>query len=748
MIARVRRFQPKSSCRRGSRPALALTIALLLLLGSAVPALAQDGTPSPAASPSALTPDQPPAAFASGPWHISVPAADRGRSIASLKLNATDNEWAALAIDVTNWSEKPQTLDLRDLQLDYLASPKPMRPRAADSEDVADLLNFKTALYDKEVTLKAGATLRVAAVYSIPRGARGLSLFVGTASLSVDGMVSLKTPFNKIADPVDPPALIDATVADALDGKTLQVTGSGLPDAIALADIDVPTGAECLAAESTAALQSLAGKAIQVEAAATSDPSLRHVWVTDADGNRLLLNQAMLAQGFAGLVADAAMPYVAWLAESQDAAKAARVGVWSDCTSLHGVKRSKATDNVALSLLGDSGRAVKFTVWAFWSPKIVSHPDGNAWAFFSATAKDGQDGDRRLYSSRFNPATGTWSDAVPMSGGRVQFGVAATIDSTGRVHVVFSDRAGDSGTSLSNLVYTSNSGNERWPDPVKIAPNGSAGDQLAPSLAIDGNDTLHVAWQDQRAFSIGDRTASSSNADLFSASKPMNGEWTAAIPVNEHIGGQSALWPHIVADGDRVVVVWSVYETTRGLEAAARIEWSRKGLEPDDTWASAQTLVAGRGEQFGGRLVDLAADPTGGVVVAFGRRNYDTFLFVRRLPAASTAWGSDILVTFGQSGAFPTLSVSQFGTVFVAFVTGSETPFEVGIVAIAGGSNEPGEEVALTTGIKGSQARATLCTDASGQPWLIVFNESTSTEGRDPNGIRILRAPSVPAVTP
>ncbi|MGH2557926.1 MAG: hypothetical protein ACRDJH_02595, partial [Thermomicrobiales bacterium] len=253
---------------------------------------------------------------------------------------------------------------------------------------------------------------------------------------------------------------------------------------------------------------------------------------------------------------------------------------------------------------------------------------------------------------------------------------------------------------------------------------------------------LHVAWQDQRAWRPSERIASTSNADIFWSELTPGGTWSEPVMVSVHDPGQVGIRPRMVADGNRLVAVWSVYTTALGIDTAARIEWSTRSLgDLEATWTAPETLIAGRGEGFGGRLLDLQADPTGGVVLAFVRQANDSFLFVRRLEAESRTWGGDILITYGLRGAFPSVAVSDLGTTYVVYNLGVGALVDVGATAIAHGSVDPGPEVNLTANERETQGLPVVTVDNTGAPWVIYFNQTSDGVA---NAVKTLRAPVTP----
>jgi hypothetical protein len=468
-----------------------------------------------------------------------------------------------------------------------------------------------------------------------------------------------------------------------------------------------------------------------------------YVWVEDEDGIRTLLNHSVIAAGSAAFLEGTTGPFAAYLAEADRVALSDLAGLWGACTSQHGTGRSTEPETTSLALRSD-GEARPYAPWVAWSPLIVTKPDGSAWIFFSAEPTEGGDaGNKRLYYSRYDTTSGNWSTARAMRGGEVQMGPSAVVDQDGVVHLVFCDRARDEEGVYSEIMYTKENGEGGWTDPVPVARLESSGYQLSPSLAIDREGILHVAWQDQRAFALEAQTASPSNADIFVSDLGPDGVWTIPVLVNTHYSDAVASRPQIVADGDRLVAIWSVYAAEVGLNAAVRVEWSTRPLDGPFDWTPPQPLVVGRGESFGGRLLDLEADPTGGVVLVYGRQATDTFLFLRRLKPGANEWGGDTLLTFGDRGTFPSVTISQEGVVYVVYNVGNAGTVDVGAVAIPYRSIQPGPEVVLTTDQENTQGRPIVATDVTGRPWIVYFSEPA---GGAANEVRILRNAEIPVV--
>ena len=135
--------------------------------------------------------------------------------------------------------------------------------------------------------------------------------------------------------------------------------------------------------------------------------------------------------------------------------------------------------------IDDNGIGRAYRVWEEWVPQVVTTPDGGAWVFFTAQIRTPEgNADRRLFASRFDPELRVWLPARGMGSSATQFGATAATDSQGVVHLVYSNRAGESSEAWSQLVYQ-RFVNDAWTDPVPVAPHPDAGHQMLASLAID-----------------------------------------------------------------------------------------------------------------------------------------------------------------------------------------------------------------------------------------------------------------------
>jgi endonuclease YncB( thermonuclease family) len=738
--------------RSSRRIGLVVSLSLILALLAAQPvflSFAQDATPapeasaetspvaSPVASPEARTgPVE--AVFVTGSFRIAVVAAKRGEEILDVNLKArAGKDWIVVVADVTNWSTKTATLKVRDFAIRLTGGTEPRGFATKSTQTSAEALGLEPKSINAGVKITRGSTTRVALVFQIDHDGANPALFNAGQVLPLAASLAVTNGLAALPPVAQPPSLEVAAVEDVTDGATLTLANGG--GTVRLAALDPPLPAECFGGQATARLKKLAGDEVLLETEA--DGSV-YVWAEQTGGSRKLLNYELLATGFAALQPNSTGPFAAWLADGEEQARTTLAGLWGACTGAHGVARTEGPERSVLNVRsGDVNEP--YTPWAItsWRPTLVTTPDGGAWSFFSAKTADGPDKDKaRLYASHYDPSTGSWGAATAMPGGDFQYGATAVVDGRGLVHLVYSDQGKGGNNDFAILMYTHEDGSGGWTAPIPVAPSDRAGHQLSASLAIDKNGTLHVLWRDQRAFPAGSSTP---NADIFASDLPPGGTWTEPIEVNQHVPTSVGAWPEVVVDGDRLVAVWSVYTSTTGTVNAARIDWATRPLDDPTGWSTPEPLVVGRGEKFGGRFVDLAADPNGGVVLAVARQLNDVFLFVRRLPADSTEWGGDTLITAGDRGSYPSITVSQQGTVYVAYNVGMTSVVDVGAVAIPFRSIQPGPERLLTQDDPNSQGLAVVTTDQTGSPWVIYFSQVPGAASVDK--VYVLRNAEIPS---
>ena len=219
------------------------------------------------------------------------------------------------------------------------------------TEGAAETLETEPRSVDAAVAIAADETTRFTLVFQIPEDAEGPALVLD-AALPLDDALEADPDLGDLPEVTEPPALEEAQVDDVVDGATLRVF---LPegeqnDDIRLIGVDAPVDDDCFADESADRLAELAGETVYLETGIGgrlegADALLRHVWV-ERDGNRVLLNQELVADGYAAADFEGQgdeVRFRRWLEDAQRVAEAEERGLWAECTGPHGEKKPDPT---------------------------------------------------------------------------------------------------------------------------------------------------------------------------------------------------------------------------------------------------------------------------------------------------------------------------------------------------------------------------------------------------------------------
>ncbi len=136
----------------------------------------------------------------------------------------------------------------------------------------------------------------------------------------------------------------------------------------------------------------------------------------------------------------------------------------------------------------------------------------------------------------------SWSAAREISGMSVAAGTPrVAAESTGIVHVVWSDASGDEALG-SEILYARKSAAGVWTTPVDIS--NSAGEATAPRLAVSGSGAVHVVWNNE-----------TTQSEVYYARGESDGFWSQPQQISS--GSGSAQGARLVAEASRTVhVAW------------------------------------------------------------------------------------------------------------------------------------------------------------------------------------------------
>jgi hypothetical protein len=264
-----------------------------------------------------------------------------------------------------------------------------------------------------------------------------------------------------------------------------------------------------------------------------------------------------------------------------------------------------------------------------------------------------------------------------------------------------------------------------WSAPQPVDLNAAAGHQLSADLTVDQTGQLHLAWQDQRSVSDSMRNADPSNADIFVCDLDPNGVWGESIQVSVRSSDRTnASRPLLASDGDRLIAVWSEYDTNVGLETATALLWSWRPVDNPLGWSAPQQIFDRGADLIGGRFLDLAANPTGGVGLVYGRRTVgENQLFLQFLEPGFDIWSQPILLASGDRGSYPKIDYAADGKMYVVYNLGSGIVVDAGGFSVGPGLSYFGLESNLTIDEAGIQGIASVTVDETGQPWVIYLHQ-------------------------
>lgn len=190
-------------------------------------------------------------------------------------------------------------------------------------------------------TIAPETSQRIVLAFPVNAGGQEYSLAAGDAALTL-------TPGQRdTLNPATLPSLTSIPTREAVetvnvsDGRTLEATVNERSTEIRLAGIDAPVNNECFAQESEDGLRNLITTGVWLEPA--GDRYL--VWTNQGTTSApMLVNHALVAQGLAAAdTQDDGSTFDNWLIDADEQARSADLGLWAECTGVHGTRKPEPT---------------------------------------------------------------------------------------------------------------------------------------------------------------------------------------------------------------------------------------------------------------------------------------------------------------------------------------------------------------------------------------------------------------------
>ena len=265
--------------------------------------------------------------FMAGPWRISVAAAVQNVDLDGVGLAEKDGkEWVVVVADVTNWGAANANFPASDFFVKMEESSTKSKVATGSTSKAAGALGLPAKPGD--VTINAGETARLVLVFQVKAGRSAPSLVYGATELPLDDILGVTLTADALSDPAGPPELQAATLVSTTDGTTIKVQyeGESKSHKIRLLGVDVPTANTQAVDE----IMTYRGKPVWIEtdpAITTTGTPAVYLWADDDDGNRVLLNQVLIADGAATVstISEEAR-FAIWLSQTGEQAALSSTG--------------------------------------------------------------------------------------------------------------------------------------------------------------------------------------------------------------------------------------------------------------------------------------------------------------------------------------------------------------------------------------------------------------------------------------
>lgn len=269
--------------------------------------------------------------FVAANWRVGVANASLSPEFIQLGLQATtDQNWIVVILDITNWSDAAKPFAAEELTV--LAD-----GIAVQQSPLHALMVSRSLGLDETSTgasaIAASGTIRTAFAFLIPDSAVELSLELAGQGLPLGSLLSTKFTSADLAPNTRLPDFTSGTLVGLLGGSSVVVRTESGDEEIILLGSSISNRDECYFRESTTAAFSYMGKPVLLE----TDPSVlgngfRYIWVTDEAGNRVLLNQELIENGSARVIAlPDSSRFGLWMSTAESIAQQDARGLWESC---------------------------------------------------------------------------------------------------------------------------------------------------------------------------------------------------------------------------------------------------------------------------------------------------------------------------------------------------------------------------------------------------------------------------------
>ncbi|MCO5216549.1 MAG: thermonuclease family protein [Thermomicrobiales bacterium] len=274
--------------------------------------------------------------FQQGGLRYSIDAIETGAAVPSLpEINNVGKTWVVLTVTGTNTGSSDIQFNMADFTL--LADGNAITLDTGTAW-VNNLLGNDPAYgYQDFATWAPGEQHRFTLVFLAPTNVDSLVLVAGDQQIALDAAITNAVALTDVATDTAPAATVSGTVVEVIDGQTIVVDVDGELITVRYLGVEAPTGDACYAAQATEANAELVeGQTVTLERQNVDTNArgvwVRDVWVSDSNGEQMLVGQALIEQGAAqSKVSAPNNRYQGWFESSQQQAENTGAGLWSSC---------------------------------------------------------------------------------------------------------------------------------------------------------------------------------------------------------------------------------------------------------------------------------------------------------------------------------------------------------------------------------------------------------------------------------
>ncbi len=309
-------------------------------------------------------------------------------------------------------------------------------------------------------------------------------------------------------------------------------------------------------------------------------------------------------------------------------------------------------------------------------PSIVVDNQGNVYIAWEDETDDflSSDADKDIFFKKWDKSTDIWSTTVLVStentASSASNGPSLGVDSEGNIHIAWWDSTDFLGTDEDQDIFYKrwNASLGSWTS-TEVLSTGSTGDSIYPSIVVDTQGNAHLTWSEFSDNYLG----SGLDGDVVYRSwRKENESWLAAELVTTDSSADSSYSNLATYNGQLIDMVW--YEQTSDLSSGIDMDIFYKQFNTvTKTWITTELVSTESTEDSAYPTVDV--DGSGNLYVAWTdwtdylESGTDQDIFYKNRNATSESWSTTEIVSTESTGLsdFSSISVNDEGLTYIVW---------------------------------------------------------------------------------